>query len=500
MFFALRDHAVPVSSSRLPILLVLIAIFASAIAAQVTTPAALSDAFAAATKKVEPAVVSIDAKSRPSEISRRGGTQGNSDDILEFLGRQFPPKPIAAVGSGFIVDSSGYVITNYHVVQEAVKIVVKLDSGEEHVAEMVGFDDETDIAVLKINAGRDLPFIKFGDSEKARVGDWVLAIGSPFGLSRTVTAGIISQVQRETPQGSPFQRFIQTDAAINRGNSGGPLVDLNGDVIGVNSQIATSTGDYNGIGFALPAAEASRVFEQIRTSGRVRRGYLGITLDSVKAEYAKVYGLNEQRGAIVVEIREAAGPGAVAGLRSGDIIVEFDGKPVADAQDLIVKVAATEPDRPVDLTYLREAGNTMERKTVPLKLGIRPPRITAAADAPRTLPVEPAPEDKKPFGLTLADITPELSTSLKLENQKGVVVRDINPASYIAEVKLSTGVEALDRGDIILRLNRVPVATPAAFSELVSKLKKGDPVVLHVITPVPGPQRSVLKIVQFTVQ
>ena len=195
-------------------------------------------------------------------------------------------------------------MTNFHVVDDSSKITVSLPSGEEYIAKIIGTDEETDLAVLKIEAGRDLPFIKFGNSDKARVGDWVLAIGSPFGLTKTVTAGIISQTNRETPSGNAFQRFIQTDAAINRGNSGGPLVNMKGEVIGVNSQIATSTGDYNGIGFALPSNEASNVYKQILQNGKVRRGYLGVLLDSVKTEFAKVYDLPEAKGAIITEVRK----------------------------------------------------------------------------------------------------------------------------------------------------------------------------------------------------
>src|SRR5690606_17119813 len=194
--------------------------------------AALSDAFAVAAKRVEPAVVSIDAKARVSEETARRELPSDPDDILEFFRRQMPrDRPTSAVGSGFIVDPAGYIVTNAHVVEEAARITVRLDSGDEYIASLVGMDAETDIAVLKIDAGRTLPTVTFGDSGAVKVGEWVLAIGSPFGLNRTVTAGIISQVERETPRGSAFQRFLQTDAAINRGNSGGPLVNLRGEVI-----------------------------------------------------------------------------------------------------------------------------------------------------------------------------------------------------------------------------------------------------------------------------
>src|SRR5687768_1325757 len=244
------------------------------------SPEKLSASFAEVAKKVGSAVVSIDTKGKAPEVTTRGeSAPGDSDDIMEFFRRQMPRRPSYSVGSGFFVDKGGHILTNFHVVEDAAKITVKLDSGEEFAARVVGVDEETDVAVLKIEAGREVPYVKLANSDQVRVGDWVLAIGSPFGLNRSVTAGIISQTNRETPSTSVFQKFIQTDAAINRGNSGGPLVNMSGDVIGVNSQIATSTGDYNGVGFALPSNEASYVFDQILKSGKVRRGFLGVGLE-----------------------------------------------------------------------------------------------------------------------------------------------------------------------------------------------------------------------------
>jgi serine protease Do len=256
------------------------------------SPERLSASFAEVAKKVGQAVVSIDTKGRTPDVTTRSETTpGQSDDIMDFFRRQMPRRPSYSVGSGFFVDKTGHILTNYHVVEDAAKITIKTDSGEEYSAKVVGVDEETDLAVLQAEVDREVPFVKLADSDQARVGDWVLAIGSPFGLNRSVTAGIISQTNRETPSTSVFQRFIQTDAAINRGNSGGPLVNMSGEVIGINSQIATSTGDYNGVGFALPSNEASYVFDQILKSGKVRRGYLGVGLETVKAEFAAVYGL-----------------------------------------------------------------------------------------------------------------------------------------------------------------------------------------------------------------
>jgi serine protease Do len=467
----------------------------------VSAAARLSDSFADIAKLVEPSVVSIDAKTKTSENAARNRTApSESDDIMEFFRRQLPRRPLYSVGSGFIIDRTGYILTNAHVIDNASKIVVRLNTGEEFTANLIGTDEETDLAVLKIDAGRMLNALKLADSEKVRVGDWVLAVGSPFGLAKTVTAGIVSQVKRETPDGSAFQRFIQTDAAINRGNSGGPLVNLDGEVIGINSQIATTTGDYNGVGFALPSSEASEVAKQLIESGKVKRGFLGIGLDSVKTEFAKVYGLGDTRGAIVTDVRDAQSVAAAAGIKTGDVIIEFDGKPVVNAQDLIARVAATSPDNNVNVTFLRENGNNMDRKTVSMKLGERPPRRLASTKSNGDQTAEPAKDATKPFGLTLVELTPQAAADYQVEGQKGLFVKEINPDSRIAEVRSATGGDAIGEGDIIQRINRVSVTDNKSFNEAVAKLKKGDPVVLHVIAVDPRTKSGRLKIVQFTVQ
>lgn len=457
--------------------------------------------FAEIAKRVEPSVVSIDTKGRTPQPQARGSqTPDDGSDIVDFLRRQMQQRPVRAVGSGFIVDKSGYIVTNAHVVEDAVRITVKLDSGEEFVARVVGTDDLTDIAVLKIDAKRDLPAVKFGDSDKAEVGDWVLAIGSPFGLAKTVTAGIISQKERETPYASAFQRFIQTDAAINRGNSGGPLVNLDGEVVGVNSQIATSTGDYNGVGFALPSRETEYVYGQIVKNGKVRRGYLGVLLETVQSEFAAVYGLKEKRGSIITDVRDRQGPAAVAGLKVGDVIVEFNGQPVLSSQDLIAKVATTNPDQTVTVAFYREKGDAMEKQTATIKLAERPiNNATSTNNDRRTLPVDGRIE-QKPFGMTLAEMTLTLAEQYNLVGQKGLVVKEINQASFIADIKNSNGTDALGEGDLIQRINRVTVTDLKSFNDAVTKLKIGDPVVLHVLTYIPSARSAQLKIVQFTVK
>ncbi|MBK9529778.1 MAG: trypsin-like peptidase domain-containing protein [Acidobacteria bacterium] len=467
----------------------------------IAQPDKVAKGFAEIAKRVEPSVVSIDTKgSTPQPQARGAQTPNDGSDIMEFLRRQMQQRPVRAVGSGFIVDKSGYIVTNAHVVDDAVRITVKLDSGEEFIARVVGTDELTDIAVLKIDAKRDLPAVKFGDSDKAEVGDWVLAIGSPFGLAKSVTAGIISQKERETPYASAFQRFIQTDAAINRGNSGGPLVNLDGEVVGVNSQIATSTGDYNGVGFALPSREADYVYGQIVKNGKVRRGYLGVLLDSVQPEFAAVYGLKEKRGSIITDVRDRQGPAAVAGLKVGDVIVEFNGQPVQNSQDLIAKVATTTPDQTVTVAFYREKGDAFEKQTATIKLAERPINSPPSTNSDRRpLPVDGRIE-QKPFGLTLAEMTPTLAEQYKLEGQKGLVVKEINQASFIADIKNANGTDALGEGDLIQRINRVTVTDLKSFNDAVAKLKVGDPVVMHVLTYIPSVRAAQLKIVQFTIR
>ena len=464
------------------------------VSAQTTdkTTERLSASFAEVAKRVESAVVNIDTKGRIPE-----GTQRNSSSDDDSR------RPTRSIGSGFIVDKTGYILTNNHVVDDASRITVRLQSNEEFTARIVGTDEETDIAVLKIEAGRELPFLVLGNSDRIEIGDWVLAIGSPFGLEQTVTAGIISQTRRETPYASVFQKFIQTDAAINRGNSGGPLVNMNGEAIGVNSQIATSTGDYNGIGFALPSNEANYVYRQILQSGRVRRGYLGVLLDSVKKEFAKVYGLTEAKGAIVTDVRDRSSAAATAGLQTGDIIIEYDGTQVANAQDLIEKVAATQPDKEVNLTFLRENGTRLDRKTVLIKLSERPTTsLVTDTDTPKKLPLEGTQvKALQPFGLTLGELSPQVASIFKIEAQSGLVIKEINQASYLADLRTSSGAElALNQGDVIQRINRVAVSDLRSFNEVAAKLKKGDAVVLHVLNFNRQTRGVSQRIVQFTVQ
>jgi serine protease Do len=385
------------------------------------------------------------------------------------------------------VSPKGYILTNYHVIEEAARITVGLQSGEKYRGIVVGFDPETDVAVLKIDAAKDLPTVTLGDSNAAQVGDWVLAMGSPFGLDQTVTAGIISKKERESPYFNVFQRFLQTDAAINRGNSGGPLVNMRGEVIGMNSQIATSTGDYNGIGFALPANETSFVYKQLVAQGKVKRGYLGITLESVHDEFAKVYGLPEAKGAIVTSVTATENgqqtPASKIGMQQSDIIVEFEGAPVLNAQDLIQRVASTPVGQQVTLEFLRDANGKLDKRTATVALGERPPSpLRDWVEPPK-----PSPKSSDPrgnalhLGITLAELTPQLLADRHLTGVQGLYVKDIDPNGLVAEIRVQpSGQPAMAEGDVVTRINKVPVNTLADFQRVINTLKAGDPIVLNV--------------------
>ena len=471
-------------------------------------PEALSASFAEIARRVEPAVVNIETLTAAPEITEKD--EGDKEErettnpLLDMFRRQ-NRRPQRGVGSGFIVDSKGYILTNEHVVEGATRITVGLQSGEKYRGRVIGIDEETDVAVIKIESAQTLPTVTLGDSNAAQVGDWVLAIGSPFGLDQTVTAGIISKKERETPYFTSFQRFLQTDAAINRGNSGGPLVNMRGEVIGINSQIATSTGDYNGIGFALPASEANFVYQQIVSQGKVKRGYLGITLDSVKDEFAKVYGLNETRGAIVMDVQQTRDgqltPAAKAGIQSNDIIVEFNGQPVVSAQDLIQKVASSPVGQPAALGYLRDIDGKLEKRTASVVLGERPGlQVSKAADS-ATPSKDPNAKGTLPhLGITLQEITQQLIAEKHLTGVRGLYVKDVDPNGLAADVRLAGGVPALGEGDVITRINRVPVTTLADFQRVLGALKPGDPIVLNVSRYQRDGDRIVQRIVQFTYQ
>jgi serine protease Do len=358
---------------------------------------------------------------------------------------------------------------------------------------VIGFDEETDLAVVKISRSDPFPYAKMGDSSRLKVGDWVLAIGSPFGLEQTVTAGIISAKDRTTDGGaSQFQKFLQTDAAINPGNSGGPLINLMGEVIGINTQISTNTGFFNGVGFALPSSLAVDIYNQLVSKGRVMRGYLGVFLDTVTPQVARLNGLKEPRGALVRQVTDADSPAAQAGIRSGDIIVEFEGQPIEDGRDLTRRVAGTEVGRTVRVKYVRDGREFVTS----VKLGMRPAPSERAAVGPqeeRPIPPDPEkPEKKGPptrpkLGARLEPVPQHVASALKLGSTKGALVAELEDEGLAEAVGLAPG-------DVILSINRKEITGPDDVRRILDTLKSGDDVVVSVARPSRsrGPDRAIL--------
>jgi serine protease Do len=469
-------------------------------------PEALSASFVEIARRVEPAVVNIDTLQASTDIAESDNDDKSdrspSSPLYDMLRRQPQPRPTHGVGSGFIIDPKGYILTNKHVIDGATRITIGLLTGERFRGKVIGVDQETDLAIIKVDAPRDLPVMKFGDSNAAQVGDWVLAIGSPFGLDQTVTAGIISKKERDSPAFTNFQRFLQTDAAINRGNSGGPLVNMHGEAIGVNSQIATLTGDYNGIGFALPSNEAKFVSAQLLSNGKVKRGFLGVTLDSVRGEFARVYKLPDTKGAIVADVSQDRGgqptPAAKAGLQPNDVIIEFNGQPVQDSNDLIAKVAGTAVGQTVAITFLRDVDGKLDRHTVNVTLAERPDFYARDGEvvSPKEKP-ETAKSSSGRIGLTLGELTPQQITEKHLDGVKGLYVKEVDPNGLAADVRPYE----INPGEVVTRINRVPVATLADFQRVVESLKPGDAIVLNLSHFERSPtNRVVQRIVQFTYQ
>ncbi len=350
-----------------------------------------------------------------------------------------------SLGSGFIIDPSGYVVTNNHVISEADEITVVLHDERQFPAKVIGRDAKTDLAVLKIEADEPLPALAFGDSDAVRVGDWVLAIGNPFGLGNTVTAGIISARGRNINAG-PYDDFLQTDAPINKGNSGGPLFNLEGEVIAVNTAIFSPTGGSVGIGFSVPAALAKTVIEQLREYGRTRRGWLGVRIQEVTDELAEGLGLDKERGALVADVTPNS-PARGAGIETGDVILEFDGQDVPVMRDLPRIVASTKIGKGVDVVVLRKGRmHTLEVTIAELEEG---EAVVAAATPERSS------TEAKSLGMTLATITGELRERYGLDDDaEGVVVTQSNPDGAAAQ-------RGIQPGDVILEVGLEEVRTPA---------------------------------------
>ncbi len=397
--------------------------------------------------RVRPAVVTITSTERvQAEQASSPFPQGSEQDqtFRHFFGGGQPPdegRLAKALGSGFIVDAEGHVVTNNHVVDGATKVVVTLDDGRELDARVVGRDARTDIAVLQVDAGAKLPYLALGDSDKARPGDWVVAMGNPFGLGGSVTAGIVSARGRDIGAG-PYDDFLQVDAPINRGNSGGPLFGTDGAVVGVNTAIFSPSGGSVGIGFAIPSNLVKQVVAELEDHGRIERGYLGVMSQKLNPEMATALGLAHPTGALVAEV-EPGGPAAKAGLKPGDVVTAVNGTAVSDQRALARQVAALRPGSVASVDVQRDGAE-------------QTPRMTAAAlpekAADANAPGEPSSGAK--LGLALAPINPAARESLGLgEEVKGAVIAAVRPGSPASEAGLKAG-------DVLLSVGSRQVATP----------------------------------------
>jgi serine protease Do len=436
--------------------------------------------FADLTQQLQPAVVNISTRQRVKVQTNNpfagtpfgdlfGGGQGGGPQTREAQ----------SLGSGFIISADGYVVTNNHVITadgqgEVESITVTTPDGTEYPAKLIGKDAASDLAVLKISRSTPFPFVKFGDSRKARVGDWVIAIGNPFGLGGTVTQGIISAVYRNTGSGSAYDRYLQTDASINRGNSGGPMFDMSGNVIGINNAIFSPTGGSVGIGFAIPAEIAAPIVDKLRAGQAIERGYLGVRIQPLSEDLAASLGLPKNRGEFIqaVEPNQAA---AKAGMQAGDVVVKVDGKDVTPDQTLSFIVANTTPGKRIPIELIRNG----QRITVQTVVGKRPSEEELAQQS-----FDPEAQDDSPFGgngqqqqqqsasvlqnslgIAAIPLTPQIARQLGAgEDAKGVVITAVDASS-------DAGAKGLQRGDIVLSANYVNVSSIADLERIVRQAK-----------------------------
>jgi len=409
--------------------------------------------FVTLAEQLKPAVVNIGtAKTVQPRAPRLPGPQGDMfDEFFERFFRNSPQSPHKerSLGSGFIISEDGYILTNDHVVDGADEIKVKLSDGREFTGEIRGLDPKLDLALIKIEAGEDLPVARLGDSDGIKVGEWVMAIGNPFGLEQTVTAGIVSAKGRVIGAG-PYDDFIQTDASINPGNSGGPLFNVQGEVIGINTAIVAQG---QGIGFAIPVNMAKQIIPQLRDEGRVTRGWLGVTVQALNQELADSFGLDSTHGALVNEVIKDS-PADKAGLERGDIIVEYDGKRVDELNDLPRLVAATPVGETVRVKIFRDG----KERTVKVEIG----RLD---DGQAELAVD-AEESGGVLGLTVTNVTPELVERYSLESDQGILITRIDPEGPAAEANLRVG-------DLIVEADGKEVESVKEFEAVVGQMKSG---------------------------
>ncbi|WP_106640136.1 Do family serine endopeptidase [Allosphingosinicella vermicomposti] len=443
--------------------------------------------FADLTARLAPAVVNISTR-QSIEVRRNQQLPPGFEEFFRQFGGQVPnnggedntvTQRGGSLGSGFLISADGYIVTNNHVVSPARsnatvdEIIVTLSDRREFAAELVGRDQASDLALLKIKSN-DLPFVRFGDSTQTRVGDWVVAIGNPFGLGGTVTAGIVSAVHRNLEAGL-YDRYIQTDASINVGNSGGPMFDLNGNVIGINTALISPTGGNVGLGFAIPAEQARPIIESLQKGQRVQRGYIGVGLQRLDDGIAESLGIEKNRGELIRSVTES-GPAARAGIRQGDVVITVNNRPVTPEDSLAYIVANTPVGSRIPVEFIRDG----RRQTVQVQVGERPTdeelRRLSGVEEEQELTEPPASQQsdsqkaaREGLGVTVQTLTPEVARSLRLNdvNLKGVVIAEVNASSDAAA-------KGVRRGDIILSINQRPTRTPEEAAAIVQAARSAN--------------------------
>ncbi len=461
----------------LALLLILVGIFLAtggdfarhSSASNPSVPFMVPSSFTEVAKAVSPAVVNI----RTEKVVKGRGQQrfrhfqqpfGQDDPFNDFFEKFFGDVPRRefkerSLGSGFFIDKQGHIVTNNHVVENADKIKVKLKNGKEYNAEIVGRDPKTDIALVKVKGLREFQSVIFGDSDSLQVGEWVVAIGSPFGLERTVTAGIVSAKGRVIGSG-PYDDFIQTDASINPGNSGGPLVNMMGEVVGINTAIVSRGGGNVGIGFAIPVNMARGIIEQLKSSGSVTRGWLGVSIQDLTPELADYYGIRSGKGALVGEVFPGD-PADKAGVRPKDVIIEVGGKKIEDSRDLSRTIAEVPVGENVTIKLLRDG----KVRTVRVK-------IVKRTDEKEVLASKGGAE-KTDLGMTVSALTPELTRRFSISESEGIVVTHVEKGGPADQAEVH-------EGDLVLEMDHKPIKTLKDYNKLVPKIKEGKSVSLLV--------------------
>ena len=426
--------------------------------------------FASLAEKVTPAVVNVSVtkviKSPAQNEMRRGPF--NDPFFDDFFGSPYNPpnrdRKVASGGSGFIISADGYILTNHHVIEDASEVVISLQDRREFSAEIIGSDKKSDVALLKVKTNENLPFLSLGDSEKVRVGDWVMAIGSPYRLNATVTAGIVSAKARSVPgQSTSYIPFIQSDVAINPGNSGGPLFNLNGEVIGINAMIYSNRGGYMGISFTIPINYADEIVKQIKENGFVSRGWLGVAVQEVTKDLADSFGLDVPRGALIGSVLKDS-PAEKAGLKNGDVIIDFDGQQIIYSGDLPLIVGRIPPEKKVNATIFRDG----KKETVSVTTGKLDEKVA------QDTTVDKKEETGNILGIAVKDIASLTDPEQKqLGQDKGVVVSSVfsGPASEAG----------IRRGDIIDKIQFKDVSNIKDYEKISKTLKKGSTIALRII-------------------